>query len=105
MDDTRALRKRGGVPDAPPVGGRKSRATQTSGSSKTNERSTVTVPAPVLQALRDMAKGNGRQIVDEATRAVATWQYIQEQLNAGNRIWVHRPDGTRHELIFDLVRR
>jgi hypothetical protein len=66
-------------------------------------RSTITVPAPVLEGLKRLAEQNDRSIVDEVRGAVQFWKYVHECVAGGGAVMVERPDGTKYELVLDLV--
>lgn len=59
----------------------------------TNERYSVTLVPPAVQAISDLVEATGLSKTDVINRAVQIYAFLEAQRQTGSRVVIERPDG------------
>jgi metal-responsive CopG/Arc/MetJ family transcriptional regulator len=70
--------------------------TQTADSKRIN----VALPPDMVQKLNDLAKHRGTTGSHVVRQAIATEDYLRNEIKQGGRVLIEKPDGSLREIVF-----
>jgi len=67
---------------------------------ETYKKVSINLPSDTLDAIRRIAEHRNLTMTDAICRAVATENYVQDEIENGGTILVKKPDGKYKEVVF-----
>lgn len=64
------------------------------------QRLSVSLPQDAIVALKHLAQERGTTATSALEKAIATEDYIQQELKTGSRLLIQKPDGTITQVVF-----